>query len=141
MGGRDSPGVHPVVGNGAAKECARQGSELHTEHVAETPALFRLCGSGVVKQPGGKLHAAGGTGKKELAARWQRQGGTESSSDLVHRGILPPARTAFEGISAGRFAGARQSQALRHRFTYSQSLDSRPQLTSTGTATTCRPVS
>jgi len=47
-----------------------QSGRLHVEHVGETGALLRICGSWVIQQPGGKLDAADRARTKELVACW-----------------------------------------------------------------------
>jgi hypothetical protein len=105
MTARDSPGVPRAVPRVVAEERSGASGGLHLKYVDETAPLFRLRRSGVIQQPGGELHAAGGAGKKELAARGQRAGGSESCGHSFGCGILPPVRRASEGLPRRSVAG------------------------------------
>lgn len=74
-------------------------------HTLNMWTKLRRCFSGVIQQPGGELDAAGGAGKKELAARGQRAGGSESCGHSFGCGILPPVRRAGEGLPRRSVAG------------------------------------
>ena len=123
VGRRDSRRVPEAASATAAEKRAGPGRELHLKYVAETAALFRLRRSGAVQQPGGELHAAGGAGPQELAARGQRAVRTEGRGDSLGGRILPPAGGAREGVSAGRPARNEREKAFRSRSAYPGSLD------------------
>src|SRR5215831_12019439 len=120
--------MHQAGADRAAEEHAGSSGPLHPEHVAETAALFRLCGSGVVEQLGRKLDAAGGVGAKELAARGKRKSRAKGRCDSLDRGILPTAEGASEGLPIGCAAGLGSSQAFGDPSTHTEPLGSGPQL-------------
>ena len=105
VGGGDSGSVPDAVERDAAQECIGQGGGVHAQPMAEAGALSGARGSRAVQQPGGELDAAGGVRAQELAARGQREGGTESGGDSLRGGIVPPDRRAGEGVSRRRTAG------------------------------------
>src|SRR5207244_3029623 len=99
MAARHSRLVPGVGQRGAAEKRSGTSGGIHIKYVGEAAAVFRLCGSGTVQQPGGKLDASGSAGQKKLAARGQRPVRSEGGGDSFGRGILPTARGAGEGIS------------------------------------------
>src|SRR5258707_1608885 len=107
MAARDSPGMPRAVARVVAEERSGASSGLRLKYVDEAAPVLRLRRSGVIQQPGGELDAASGAGKKELAARGQRAGGSGRFRHSFCFGILPTLKRAPEGISHPSSSGTK----------------------------------
>src|SRR4030095_14075010 len=85
-------------------------------------ALLRSCRSRTVQQRGGELHAAGGAGPEELAARRQRKGWAQGRGDPFGGGVLPQAWPSGERLSDGGTARHESEKTFRSRSSRSRSL-------------------
>src|SRR5580704_17171418 len=110
----------------AAQKRLGRGRQLHVKYVGQAQALFRSCRSGAVQQSRRELHAAGGAGPKELAARGQREGRPQGRGDSFDRGVMPQAGHSGERLSVGGAARHEPEKTFRNRSTHPGALDGVP---------------